>query len=148
MFLLHKNLSDFYPFNFKEELLYVKNVTFHNYKSKQWESNALRKNDVIFAASKRIKNPIEFEKIKSDLERIIESIFRVAIINGNQSIYLWPIGCGVFRNNKAEVAKLFVKIIKKKILGISIIFQWLFMKKKATIKCSIIVLSMNYIRKI
>ena len=110
-----KNLSDFYPFDFKEELLYVKNVTFHNYKSKQWDSNALRKNDIIFAASKRIKNPMEFEKIKSDLERIIESIFKVAIINGNRSIYLWPIGCGVFRNNKPEVAKLFVKIIKKNI---------------------------------
>ena len=110
-----KNLSDFYPFNFKEELLFVKNVTFHNYKSKQWDSNALRKNDVIFAASKRIKNPMEFEKIKSDLERIIESIFRVAIINGNRSVYFWPIGCGVFRNNKPEVAKLIVKIIKKNI---------------------------------
>ena len=36
-----KNLSDFSPFNFKEELLYVKNVTFHNYKSKQWEPNHL-----------------------------------------------------------------------------------------------------------
>ena len=82
---------------------------------KQWDSNALRKNDVIFAASKRIKNPMEFEKIRLDLERIIESIFKVAIINGNRSIYLWPIGCGVFRNNKPEVAKLFVKIIKKNI---------------------------------
>ena len=114
MFLPQK-ICQIYPFNFKEELLYVKNVTFHNYKSKQWEPNALRKNDVIFAASKRIKNPMEFEKIKSDLERIIESIFRVAIINGNRSIYLWPIGCGVFKNNKPEVAKLFVKIIKKNI---------------------------------
>ena len=34
-----KNLPDFYPFDFKQELLYVKNVTFHNYKSRQWESN-------------------------------------------------------------------------------------------------------------
>ena len=98
-----------------KELLYVKNVTFHNYKSKQWEANALRKNDVIFAASKRIKNPTEFEKIKLDLEKIIESIFRVAIIHGNRSVYLWPIGCGVFKNNKPEVAKLFVKTIKKNI---------------------------------
>ena len=112
---LAKNLSDFYPFDFKEELLYVKNVTFHNYKSKQWEPNGLRKNDVIFAASKRMKNAMEFKKIKLDLERIIELIFRVAIINGNRSIYLWPIGCGVFKNDKLEVAKLFVKIIKKNI---------------------------------
>ena len=110
-----KNLSDFYPFDFKEELLYVKNVTFHNYKSKQWEPNRLRKNDVIFAASKRIKNAMEFEKIKLDLERIIESIFKIAIINGNRAIYLWPIGCGVFKNDKLQVAKLFVKIIKKNI---------------------------------
>ena len=105
----------FYPFAFKEELLYVKNVTFHNYKSRQWEPNRLRKNDVIFAASKRIKNTVEFEKIKLDLKRIIESIFKVAIINGNRSIYLWPIGCGVFKNDKRQVAKLFVEAIKKKV---------------------------------
>ena len=132
----------FYPFDFKEELLYVKNVTFHNYKSRQWEPNRLRKNDVIFAASKRIKNTVEFEKIKLDLKRIIESIFKVAIINGNRSIYLWPIGCGVFKNDKRQVAKLFVEAIKKRLLTL-MTFAWLFMKKKAMIKFSMILLSMN-----
>ena len=78
-----KNLSDFYPFNFKEELLYVKNVTFHNNKSIQWDPIQLRKNDVIFAASKKIKDTFEFEKIKPHLKRIIESIFRIAFINEN-----------------------------------------------------------------
>ena len=137
-----KNLSDFYPFDFKEELLYVKNVTFHNYKSRQWEPNQLRKNDVIFAASKKIKNAMEFEKIRLDLKRIIECIFKVAIINGNRSIYLWPIGCGVFKNDKRQIAKLFVETIKK-ILATLMTFAWLFMKKKAMIRCSMILLSVN-----
>ena len=110
-----KNLSDLYPFNFKEELLYVKNVTFHNYKTKQWEPDALRKNDVIFAASKRLKNINEFPKIKLDLKRIIESILKAAFINGVRIIYLWPIGCGVFKNDKLEIAKLFVQTIKENI---------------------------------
>ena len=138
-----KNLCDFYPFNFKDELLYVKDVTFHNNKSIQWEPTRLRKNDVIFAASKKVKDTFEFEKIKPYLKRIIESIFKVAFINENRSIYLWPIGCGVFKNDKRTVAKLFVEAIKK-ILGILMKYAWLFMKKKAMIKFSMILLSMNY----
>ena len=109
-----KNLSYFYPFNFKEELLYVKNVTFHNNKKIQWDQNTLKKNDVIFAASKSIKDTFEFHKIKPDLKRIIESIFKIAIINENHYIYLYPIGCGVFKNDKKSVAKIFVEAIKKK----------------------------------
>ena len=78
----------------------------------QWDQNKLRKNDVIFAASKRIKDTFEFRKIKP---RLIESIFKIAIINENHYIYLYPIGCGVFKNDKKSVAKIFVEAIKKNI---------------------------------
>ena len=43
-----------YPFDFKNELLYAKNVTFHNNKYMQWDKNSLRKNDMIIAATKRL----------------------------------------------------------------------------------------------
>ena len=109
------NLSEFYPFDFKNELLYVTNVTFHNYEHLQWDPLRLRTNDVIFAASKRITNRFETEKLKPDLERIIESIFKVAYINGRSHIYLWPIGCGVFKNNQRIIAELFAKEIKNNI---------------------------------
>ena len=108
-----KNLSDFYPFNFKEELLYVKNVTFHNNKKMQWDQNKLRKNDVIFAASKIIKDTFEFHKIKPDLKRIIESM----------------IGCGVFKNDKKSVGKIFVEAIKKNIGYFKEIFMVIYDKE-------------------
>ena len=109
------SLADFYPFDFKNELLYVTNVTFHNNGALQWDPLRLRTNDVIFPASKRIKNSCETEKMRPDLKRIIESIFKVAFINGISYLYLWPIGCGVFKNNQRIVAELFVETIKKNI---------------------------------
>ena len=55
------NFKNFYPFDFKNELLYAKNVTFHNNQDIQWDPTCLRKNDIIFAASKRLKNPYQTE---------------------------------------------------------------------------------------
>ena len=110
-----KNLTSFYPFKFNEELLFIKNVTFHNNESLQWDKFRLRKNDVIFAASKRTKNTFASRRIEEDMKRIIESIFKIAFITGNRRIYLWPIGCGVFNNDKKMVAKLFVNEIIKNI---------------------------------
>ena len=110
-----KNLTSFYPFKFNEELLFIKNVTFHNNESLQWDKFRLRKNDIIFAASKRTKNTFASGRIEEDIKRIIESIFKIAFITGNRRIYLWPIGCGVFNNDKKMVAKLFVNEIMKNI---------------------------------
>ena len=109
------NFSEFYPFDFKNELLHATNVTFHNNKGLQWDPLRLRTNDVTFAASKRIKNKYETEKLRPDLERIIESIFKIAFINGKSYLYLLPIGCGVFRNNQRIIAELFVQAIKNNI---------------------------------
>ena len=105
------NLAEFYPFNFKNELLYATNVTFHNNANLQWDPFSLRTNDVIFAASKCVKNAYETEHLKPDLERIIDSIFKVAFINKRFHLYLWPIGCGVFKNNQRIIAELFAKAI-------------------------------------
>ena len=109
------NLDDFYPFKLNNELLYAKDVTFHNNADLQFDVFSLRTNDVIFAASKPVKNRYETEYIKDDLERIIESIFKIAVINRKKHLYLWPIGCGVFKNNASIVAELFAKSIKKHI---------------------------------
>ena len=102
-----------YPFDFSIQLLYAKNVTFHNLKDKQWDTESLRKNDMIIAALKRLKHSRETEKLEPTLERIINSIFKVSLINQKSKLLLWPIGCGVFRNNPETIAKLFVKTIKK-----------------------------------
>ena len=107
--------KDFYPFNFKNELLYAKNVTFHNNDGIQWDQNCLRQNDVIFAASKKLKRSCETVEIKTELERIIEPIFKVAYINKKLNLLLWPIGCGVFKNDQRIIAELFSKSIKANI---------------------------------
>ena len=109
------NLSNFYPFKFNNELLYAKNVTFHNNADLQWDSFALRTNDVIFAASKKVKNRYETAEMRDDLERIIDSIFKIAFLNRKRHLYLWPIGCGIFKNNPRIIAEIFVKTIKKHI---------------------------------
>ena len=106
------DLAKFYPFNFKNELLYATNVTFHNNANLQWDPFSLRTNDVIFAASKRLKNTYQTEQLKPDLERIIDSIFKVAFINKRFHLYLRPIGCGVFKNDQRIIAQLFSKAIK------------------------------------
>ena len=62
------NLNEFYPFDFKNELLYATNVTFHNNASLQWDPFSLRTNDIIFATSKRMKNTYETEQLRPDLE--------------------------------------------------------------------------------
>ena len=107
------NLADFYPFKFDNELLYAKDVTFHNNADLQFDVFSLRTNDVIFAASKPVKNRYETEYIKDDLERIIESIFKITAIYRKKHLYLWPIGCGVFKNKASIVAELFANSIKK-----------------------------------
>ena len=109
------DFKDFYPFDFKNELLYAKNVTFHNNDCIQWDQNCLRKNDVVFAASKRLKRSCETVEIKAELERIIESIFKVAYINKKLNLLLWPIGCGVFKNDQRIIPELFAKSIKANI---------------------------------
>ena len=106
------NFKDLYPFDFKNELLYAKNVTFHNDKDMQFDPTCLRINDVIFAASKHLKYPFQTEQLKPDLERIIDSIFKVAYINKQCTLLLWPIGCGVFKNDQRIIAELFEKVIK------------------------------------
>ena len=73
----------------------------------------LRTNDVIFAASKKTKNKFETEKIKNDLERITESIFKITYIKKKKKLYLWPIGCGVFNNNPRTILSIFAKNIRK-----------------------------------
>ena len=93
------NLNEFYPFDFKNELLYATNATFHNNASLQWDPFSL-------------KNTYETEQLRPDLERIIDSIFKVAFINNRNHLYLWPIGCGVFKNNQRIIAELFAKAIK------------------------------------
>ena len=107
------NLADFYPFSFNNELLYAKDVTFHNNCDLQFDVFSLRKNDVIFAASKRCKHNYETDFIKDDLERIIDSIFKIAVVKRKEHLYLWPIGCGAFKNNPRIVAELFAKAINK-----------------------------------
>ena len=52
------NLNEFYPFDFKN-FKYATNVTFHNNANLQWDPFSLRTNDIIFAASKRVKNAYE-----------------------------------------------------------------------------------------
>ena len=106
------NFKEFYPFDFKNELLYSKNVTFHNNQDIQWDPACLRKNDMIFAATKRLKYPWQTEQLKPALERIIDSIFKVAYINQKPILLLWPIGCGVFKNDQQIIAELFTKAIK------------------------------------
>ena len=106
------NFKELYPFDFKNELLYAKNVTFHNNQDIQWDPICLRKNDMIFAASKHLKHPQETVQLKSILERIIDSIFKVACINQKSILLLWPIGCGVFKNDQQIIAELFGKAIK------------------------------------
>ena len=106
------DLNKFYPFDFQNELLYARNVTFHNNADIQWDPSYLRTNDVIFAASKRVENAYETEKMKPDLERLIDSIFKVAFINKKLNLYLWPIGCGVFKSNQQIIAELFAKAIR------------------------------------
>ena len=106
------NFKKFYPFDFKNELLYVKNVTFHNNQEIQWDPTCLRKNDMIFSATKRLKYPWQTEQLKPALERIIDSIFKVTYINQKSILLSWPIGSGVFKNDQQIIAELFAKAMK------------------------------------
>ena len=112
-YIFTANLKDLYPFDFSNELLYAKNVIFHNCIIYQWDDTCIRKNDMIIAASKRLKHSGQTKQLETTLERIIDSIFKVSLINKKSTLMLWPIGCGVFRNDASIVAKLFVKSIKK-----------------------------------
>ena len=88
-------------------------VTFHNHEDWQIDINSFRKNDVIFAASKKLKQNYETDFIKEKLEEIIDAIFKIAIVKNKKTIYLWPLGCGEFKNNPKTVARIFAKAIKK-----------------------------------
>ena len=107
------DLRNLYPFNFDRELLYVENVTFHNHEDWQIDISSFRQNDLIFAASKQLKQPYKTDFIKEKLEKIIDSIFKIALIKNKKRIYLWPLGCGEFKNNPRVVADIFAGAIKK-----------------------------------
>ena len=107
------DLRELYPFNFDRELLYVENVTFHNHEDWQIDISSFRQNDLIFAASKKLKQPYETDFIKEKLEKIIDSIFKIALVKNKKRIYLWPLGCGEFKNNPKVVAEIFAVAIKK-----------------------------------
>ena len=79
-----------YPFDFKNELLYAKNVTFHNNKYMQWDKNSLRKNDMIIAAAKRLKHPKHTQKYIPILRETIESVFKIAAIINKKCYYYGP----------------------------------------------------------
>ena len=75
------DFKNFYPFDFKNELLYAKNITFHNNQDIQWDPTCLRKNDVIFAASKRLKNTYQTEQLKPALkESLIQFLKLLTLI--------------------------------------------------------------------
>ena len=78
-------LRNLYPFKFDKELLYVENVTFHNHEDWQIDINSFRKNDVIFAASKKLKQNYETDFIEEKLEKIIEAIFKIAIVKNKKN---------------------------------------------------------------
>ena len=103
-----------YPFDFKNELLYAKNVTFHNNKYMQWDKNSLRKNDMIIAAAKRLKHPKHTQKYIPMFHEIIESVFKIAAINNKRKLLLRPLGCRDFKNDPVIVASLFADTIIKK----------------------------------
>ena len=79
-----------YQFNFKNELLYAKNVTFYNNKYMQCDKNSSRKNDMIIAAAKRLKHPKHTQKYNPMLREIIESVFKIAAINNKKKYYYGP----------------------------------------------------------
>ena len=106
------DLRNLYPFKFDKELIYVENVTFHNHEDWQVDINSFRKNDIIFAASKKLNQPYETDFIKEKLENIIEAVFKIAILKKKRTIYLWPLGCGVFKNNPKIIAGIFARKIK------------------------------------
>ena len=69
---------------------------------------------MIIAAAKRLNNAKGTQKYVPTLKNIIESVFKIAAINNNKKIMLWPIGCGVFRNDTAIMSTLFIQTIKQK----------------------------------
>ena len=75
----------------------------------QWDKNSLRKNDMIIAAAKRLNCPKHTRKYIPMMREIIESVFKIAAINGKINYYY---GCGVFKNDPKIIASLFVDKIK------------------------------------
>ena len=102
-----------YPFNLASELLYARNVTFHNNKGEQWHENSLRKNDMIIAAAKQLNNPKYTQKYTPTLKNTIKSIFKIAAINNNKKSvmgnWMWS-----FSNDPVIVSSLFLQTIKQK----------------------------------
>ena len=74
-----------YPFNFESELLYAKDVIFHNNKGEHWNNNSLRKNDMIIAAAKYLSSSKNTQKYAPTPKKIIESIFKIAAINNKKN---------------------------------------------------------------
>ena len=106
------DLKNFYPFHYDSELIYVDNVTFHNHEDWQIDISSFRRNDLIFAASKQLKQPYETDFIEDNLKKITDAIFKIALAKNNKRLYLWPLGCGVFKNNPKTVARIFAEAIK------------------------------------
>ena len=111
--LFSGNLEEHYPFNFDKELLIAENVCFHNSVDVQFDRDSKRHNKVIFVASKPLNNPKETFYLVPELTRIIEAFFKICIVQRDKHIVLWPLGCGVFKNDPTVVSKIFVSTIKK-----------------------------------
>ena len=54
----------------------------------QWDKNSLRKNDMIIAAAKRLNCPKHTRKYIPMMREIIESVFKIAAINGKKIIIM------------------------------------------------------------
>ena len=54
----------------------------------QWDKNSLRKNDMIIAAAKRLNCPKHTRKYITVMREIIESVFKIAAINGKKIIIM------------------------------------------------------------
>ena len=54
----------------------------------QWDKNSLRKNDMIIAAAKRLNYPKHTRKYIPMMREIIESVFKIAAINGKKIIIM------------------------------------------------------------
>ena len=78
-----------------------------------WKTLLFTTMKIIFAASKKLKENYETDFIRQKLENIIDTIFKIAIVKNKKEIYLWPLGCGEFKNNPKTVAEIFAGAIRK-----------------------------------
>jgi len=60
----------------------------------------------------KLNNGIYYDDDRKLLTSKIESIFKIALANGHDSLVLGAIGCGVFKNPPIEVANIFKIMIR------------------------------------